>query len=119
MNRSFKLMILSLLGFSAACSGAKNSAKSEPAPAGDTVIVNPRIHVMYGVRRPVRIEAPDSVVSSVEIVRGDVVDTVRMSAPGHVVMYGVRVPLQNIDLDSLKQAQARLEAVREGEDTKE
>ncbi|MDE6779708.1 MAG: hypothetical protein K2J51_09640, partial [Alistipes sp.] len=47
-------LILSLLGFSTACSGLKNGARSEtPAVDADTTAVEtPRIHVMYGVRTP-------------------------------------------------------------------
>lgn len=54
MTRRFKLLILSLLGFTTACSGLKNGAKSEAGAvdADTTAIETPRIHVMYGVRTP-------------------------------------------------------------------
>lgn len=54
MTRRLKFLILSLLGFSTACSGLKNGARSEtPAVDADTTAVEtPRIHVMYGVRTP-------------------------------------------------------------------
>lgn len=51
--RRFKLFILSLLGFSTACSGVKNGSGSVSGAVRDTAAVEaPRIHVMYGVRSP-------------------------------------------------------------------
>lgn len=51
--KSIKLAIIALLGFSTACSAAKESSKSnvEEAPKAETA---PPIVVMYGVRRPVQ-----------------------------------------------------------------
>lgn len=56
MNRKLKLLLLSLLGFSAAaCSGTKGVTKSE-SQRDTTAIEEPRIRVMYGVRSPKPLE---------------------------------------------------------------
>lgn len=118
MTRKFKLLILSLLGFSAACSGVKNSAKSQPEEEADSMstVVRPDIRLMYGVRRPVPVGKVDSL--GIDTLK-TVADEERQQAPEvkeaqparnpHIVaMYGVRVPMENIDLDSLKRAQQEL-----------
>ena len=111
MNRKFKLLILSLLGFSAACSGVKNNSKSQPQDNDDkSTVVRPDIRLMYGVRRPVPVGKVDTLNSKLpteartqkepEIIENRTAEEQRI-----VAMYGVRVPMENIDLDSLKRAQ--------------
>ena len=115
MNRKLKLLILSLLGFSAACSGVKNSAKSRPDEQPDTVAVaRPDIRLMYGVRRPggpvVKVDTLEAAAKEKARQRkkADSLQTKEIQVEEHypvVTMYGVRVPMQNIDLDSLKRAE--------------
>lgn len=59
MNRKLKIALAALLGFSAACSTVKNAPKGNGSGSEemqrDSAAVrgrNPRIVVMYGVRRP-------------------------------------------------------------------
>lgn len=113
MNRNLKFLILSLLGFSAACSGVKNSSKSQPEEDADSMrITRPDIRLMYGVRRPVpvskvdtlQIESPDKTAAKNRNTPEVMERQVEESYPV-VTMYGVRVPMENIDLDSLKRAQ--------------
>ena len=115
MTRKLKLLILSLLGFSAACSGVKNSTKSraEEQPAAGQTEMQPDIRLMYGVRRPV----PVAKLDTLEAAAPDRERTRRMadstetqavrSEKNHRIatMYGVRVPMENIDLDSLKRVE--------------
>ena len=112
MTRKFKLLILSLLGFSTACSGVKNSAKTKTQEQPDTVRTeSPAIKLMYGVRRPEPVVMVDSLRQSPSEL--DAARSQRSEAgvkeaeaiPPVVAMYGVRVPVENIDLDSLKRLQ--------------
>ena len=112
MTRRFKFFILSLLGFSAACSGVKNNAKSQPEPQSDTVEMRPDIRLMYGVRRPVPVAETDTLNTARPDERSArSLDTPELKSaeaepqPRIQTMYGVRVPMENIDLDSLKRAQ--------------
>ena len=114
MTRKLKLLILSLLGFSAACTGVKNSAKSQTGEQPDTMstVVRPDIRLMYGTRRPVPVVRTDTLKDadagkSQAAVRPAAEPEVRNAEEMYPVttMYGVRVPMQNIDLDSLKRAQ--------------
>ena len=113
MTRKLKLLILSLLGFSAACSGVRNSSKSLPEEQPDTIAVaRPDIRLMYGVRRPVPVAKIDTLEAPAQDKarrqrKADNVQTREMQVEEQhpvVTMYGVRVPMQNIDLDSLKRA---------------
>ena len=126
MTRKFKLLILSLLGFSAACSGVKNNSKSQPQEDVDTMrtVVRPDIRLMYGVRRPVpvskvdtlQIESPDKTAAKNRNTPEAMERQVEEQYPV-VTMYGVRVPMENIDLDSLKRAQQeRQQAAPQPED---
>ena len=126
MTRKFKLLILSLLGFSAACSGVKNNAKSQPADEPDAVRdVRPDIRVMYGVRRPVPVGKADTiqVVNPDESEARSAAELKEQQARENypvVTMYGVRVPMENIDLDSLKRVQQeRQQAPQTAEPDKE
>ena len=114
MTRKLKLLILSLLGFSAACSGVRNSSKSQPDEQPDTIAVaRPDIRLMYGVRRPVPVAKIDTLEAPAQDKarrqrKADSVQTREMQVEEQypvVTMYGVRVPMQNIDLDSLKRAE--------------
>ena len=114
MTRKFKLLILSLLGFSAACSGVKNNSKSQPKENADKgTVVQPDIRLMYGVRRPVPVASVDTLRTEqpAEAKKQKEPETVGQQAEEHRIatMYGVRVPMENIDLDSLKRAQQRRE----------
>ena len=126
MTRKLKLLILSLLGFSAACSGVKNSQKSRPDEQVDSMstVVRPDIRLMYGVRRPVavskvdtlQIESPDKTAAKNRNTPEAMERQVEEQYPV-VTMYGVRVPMENIDLDSLKRAQQeRQQAAPQPED---
>ena len=108
MTRKLKLLILSLLGFSAACSGVKNSQKSRPDEQVDSMstVVRPDIRLMYGVRRPVPVAEVDSLKAADGAkAKVDTMQTRSADNRRAVTMYGVRVPMQNIDLDSLKRAE--------------
>lgn len=71
MHKRIKLAILTLLGFSTACSTVKNASKGEPASAerADTTAFGgserPKIVVMYGVRPPVEEPLRDAPVLKV------------------------------------------------------
>ena len=116
MRRELKLLILSLLGFSAACTGVKNSTKSPTSDQTDTTtmrtVVRPEIRLMYGPPRPMpaeTVEPADSLRTPQPADARSVKQPEDQPAAQHdhpiVTMYGVRVPMQNIDLDSLKRAQ--------------
>ena len=129
MNRKFKLLILSLLGFSAACSGVKNSSKSQAREDADTLhtVVRPDIRLMYGVRRPMPVVMTDTLKAQQtepseaksRAVAPDSVARQVQTGPRIVAMYGVRVPMENIDLDSLKQAQQEQAARRQNDNEQE
>ena len=55
MNARIITALLALLGFGAACSGVKETAKSTDSRA-DSVRVQRPIRLMYGVRPPVPVE---------------------------------------------------------------
>ena len=116
MTLKFKLLILSLLGFSAACSGVKNNAKSQAKDDAGTVRTEtPDIRLMYGVRRPVPVAKVDTLatqpgdMNEARSQRDSLEVRESQSGPRIVAMYGVRVPVENIDLDSLKRAQQQRE----------
>lgn len=63
MTRRLKLFLVTILGFSTACSSVKNAPKEKDRQGdGDSTVITgspepeedaPRVIVMYGVRRPV------------------------------------------------------------------
>ena len=118
MTRKFKLLILSLLGFSTACSGVKNTSRSQRHDDRDTTRTeSPAIKLMYGVRRPepvVKVDTLHQSPSELDAARSQQTATQVKDAeviPPVVAMYGVRVPVEGIDLDSLKRVQQqRIEA---------
>lgn len=62
MDKKFRLALLALLGFSTACSTVKSTAKGEgEEPESPSRQEQPVTTLMYGVRRPVPLNNPDSV----------------------------------------------------------
>ena len=63
MNARIITALLALLGFGAACSGVKETAKSTDSRA-DSVRVQRPIRLMYGVRPPVPVEEVERLPSA-------------------------------------------------------